>query len=248
MDSSTTIDGLLNRRVMLEQPEVGYRVAVDTVLLAAAVPAFAGDRVLDMGAGVGGAILCLAARVPGVTGAGLEMQQELVDLFVKNITRNAFAKGLEARQGDVAHLPPEYLGTFDHVMMNPPYHEEKRHDASDNDIKRIAHIEKPGDLEAWIGAAAKALKPAGSLTIIHRADRQKNIVALLELAFGAVEIVQLLPREGVAAKRVVVRALKNDLPSVDEMQPLILHKEEGGYTAETDEILRNAQPMPFNPA
>src|SRR5690348_10207584 len=71
-------DALLGGRVKLLQPVEGYRVAIDPVLLAAAVPAGAGDSVLDLGCGVGAAALCLAARVPGCRVTGVEVQRELV--------------------------------------------------------------------------------------------------------------------------------------------------------------------------
>jgi len=50
-------DTLLDGRVSLIQPRRGYRVAVDAVLLAAATAAAAGDRVADLGTGVGAAAL-----------------------------------------------------------------------------------------------------------------------------------------------------------------------------------------------
>ncbi|PPR19536.1 MAG: hypothetical protein CFH40_02259, partial [Alphaproteobacteria bacterium MarineAlpha10_Bin3] len=52
-------DKLLGGQVRLRQPESGYRVAIDPVLLAAATPAVAG-QVLDVGTGVGAAALCYA--------------------------------------------------------------------------------------------------------------------------------------------------------------------------------------------
>ena len=45
-------DKLLGGRVRLRQPIRGYRVAIDSILLASAVPAKRGSRVLDLGAGV----------------------------------------------------------------------------------------------------------------------------------------------------------------------------------------------------
>ncbi|MBF0393554.1 MAG: methyltransferase, partial [Alphaproteobacteria bacterium] len=59
-----TDDTLLDGRVRLRQPTHGYRAAIDPVFLAAAVPAGAGQRVLDAGCGAGAALLCLCARVP----------------------------------------------------------------------------------------------------------------------------------------------------------------------------------------
>src|SRR5580692_7243816 len=88
---ATSDDALLGGRVHLHQPAQGYRVAIDPVLLAAAVPAAEGDRVLDIGCGVGAASLCLAARVPGCRIVGLELQPALAQLAAENAARNAVA-------------------------------------------------------------------------------------------------------------------------------------------------------------
>lgn len=84
-----TEDSLLGGRVRLLQPRHGYRVALDPVLLAAAVPARAGESVLDLGCGVGAAALCLATRVPGVRVEGLELQPLNAELAVRNIDRKS---------------------------------------------------------------------------------------------------------------------------------------------------------------
>ena len=64
---------LLGGRVRYAQPRVGYRTGIEPVLLAAAVAARAGERVLEAGCGAGAGLLCLAARVPGITGLGVEL-------------------------------------------------------------------------------------------------------------------------------------------------------------------------------
>jgi tRNA1(Val) A37 N6-methylase TrmN6 len=65
-------DMLLGGRVRLRQPVAGYRVAIDPVFLAAAVPAVPGDRALDVGCGTGAAAICLAVRVPDCRVTGIE--------------------------------------------------------------------------------------------------------------------------------------------------------------------------------
>jgi tRNA1(Val) A37 N6-methylase TrmN6 len=244
-ETSTTLDGILNSRVMLEQPAAGYRIAVDTILLAAAVPALAGDRILDLGCGVGGAMLCVACRVPKIKGLGLEILDELVELCHHNIGRNAFGAGLLVRRDDATSLSPDLQGDFDHVLMNPPYHEEKRHDASPNNLKHVANIEKAGDLALWIKSAEGALKPSGTLTIIHRADRGCEILSLLKSAFGEIEVLPLLPHRGTKPKRMIIRARKDALFMVKECAPLVLHKDTGPYTEETDALLRNCEAALF---
>src|ERR1700722_19290903 len=146
--TETTLDGLLNRRVMIEQPKNGFRVAVDTVLLAASVPAQAGQRVLDFGCGVGGAMLCLVHRVPGARVTGIDIQDDLVEMCRQNIERNAMSDRAQVLYGDVGN----FVGgaDLDYVMMNPPYHDENRHDVSENSGKRVANASKDGDLPIWI--------------------------------------------------------------------------------------------------
>lgn len=80
---NTTMDTLLNGQILLEQPQEGYRVAIDPIFLAASVPAHSGETVLDIGTGVGAALLCLAHRAPDVRIVGLEIQQELARLATK---------------------------------------------------------------------------------------------------------------------------------------------------------------------
>ena len=245
MIEDTTFDGILNRRVTLEQPAQGYRVAIDTVLLAGAVPALAGDRVLDMGCGVGGAMLALACRVGGITGVGIDIQPDLVQLCRRNISRHDFAKGLKVIEGDVTQLAADLNGSFDHVLINPPYHDDARHDASPDKIKQTANMEKSGELEWWIESAAAVLRPSGILTIIHRADRKDEILACLQDAFGEVQLLPLLPREGQEAKRIILRARKSTLYSLRPCVPLVLHKEGGAYTEAAEAILRHCQAVVF---
>ena len=127
--------------------------------------------------------------------------------------------------------------------MNPPYHEESRHDVSPNSIKRTANTEKQGDLKLWIKAAASALKAGGVLTLIHRADRRDEILSLLAQDFGDLSVLCLLPKEGAEAKRILIRARKEDVsPRLSEKR-IILHQAEGAYTNEIEGILRNANAL-----
>ena len=61
--AGTTTDDFLDGRLSIVQLRAGHRVGGDAVFLAAAVPAKAGERVLEAGTGVGVAGLCLLTRV-----------------------------------------------------------------------------------------------------------------------------------------------------------------------------------------
>src|ERR1700724_2480344 len=64
--SEFTEDAFLGGQLRLRQPKSGHRAGHDAMLLAAATPARSGDRVVDLGAGVGAAGFALARRVPGI--------------------------------------------------------------------------------------------------------------------------------------------------------------------------------------
>ena len=63
---------LLGGRVRLRQPVKGYRAGMDAALLAAAVDAKPGERLIEAGCGAGAVLMQVGARRPGVTLAGLE--------------------------------------------------------------------------------------------------------------------------------------------------------------------------------
>src|SRR4029079_9882242 len=91
-----TDDGVLGGRLRLRQKRSGHRFGHDAILLAAATAGRAGDRAVDLGAGVGAAGLALAVRVPDVEVTLVEIDAELAAIAAENIKRN----GLDHRARD----------------------------------------------------------------------------------------------------------------------------------------------------
>ncbi len=155
MIEALTRDRLLGGRVLLGQPAQGYRVAIDPVLLAAAVPADAGARVLDAGAGTGAAALCLAVRVPGCRVVGIELQPALQHIAAANVTDNALASRVEILPGDLTRLTScrELRSRHDQSPLpgrssaTPPPQPERA----------CAHVEGT-PLDAWLGACLRMLR------------------------------------------------------------------------------------------
>lgn len=236
---AVTTDALLDGRVTLRQPATGYRVAIDPVLLAAAVPAQAGESVLDAGCGVGAAALCLAARVDAITIDGLEVDARLVALARENAGANRFGERVSFHAGDLEQPPPALAPRrFDHVMTNPPHLEAARTQASPRPTKARAHVEGRLDLGGWLIACLRLLRPRGGLTLIHRADRLDHILAALHGRAGAIVIMPLWPKAGRPAKRVILRAVKGAGGRAGLLPGLVLHENDGGYTPAAEAILR----------
>jgi tRNA1(Val) A37 N6-methylase TrmN6 len=239
---SLTEDRLLGGRIRLRQPAQGYRVAIDPVLLAAAVPAEPQQLILDVGCGAGAAMMCLAARVPHSRVVGLEMERDFVRLAGDNLILN----GLEARAsvmiGDLLQPPPRLSpGAFDHVMANPPFNQRGHSTPTATAAKSGATIEGDADLGAWVRFSLAMVRSKGTVTLIHRADRIDALLGHIAGRAGEVVVFPLWPGQGKAASRILVRARKQVAAPARLAAGLVLHEPDGRLTAEAEGILREGR-------
>lgn len=233
-------DALLGGRVRLVQPRRGYRVAIDPVLLAAAAPETRG-RVLDLGCGVGAVLLCYGHRVAAADLAGLERNPGLAALAARNLMENGWGERGEIHTGDLA-APPSGLvpGSFDLVLTNPPYLEPRRADPSPVALRRAADVENEGfGLADWIGRAMDFCRHKGWLGMVQRADRLDGILAALHGRMAAVTVLPVQAKAWEDAHRVLVFARKGVRTPARVAPALILHEEDGRFTAEAQALLRD---------
>lgn len=243
---SVSEDTLLDGAIRLRQPRSGYRAAIDPVFLAAAVPAQAGETVLDAGCGAGAATLCLAKRVPDCRITGIEAQRDLVRLANESATLNGFADRIVIMTGDILRPPPRLEpGSFSHVMANPPYLPDDAGTPSPDAAKAAATLEGTADLAAWLRFALSAVRPKGSVTFIHRADRMEQLLAQLSQRAGEIVVFPLWPGQNKPAKRIIVRARKGVATPTRLTPGLVLHEADGRYTAAADAILRQGAALAF---
>jgi tRNA1(Val) A37 N6-methylase TrmN6 len=244
-----TEDKFLGGQLLLMQPRDGYRAGVDPVFLAAAIAAHDGESVLDLGCGVGAAALCLGTRVKGLTLVGIERQAAYADLA----RMNAFDNGIEmaVHTADLAAMPRELRDdSFDHVIMNPPYHLRERSTTS-ADTGRADALFEDTPLTDWIDAATRRLKPRGYLTLIQKAERLPEIIGAMDGRLGSVLVKPLSPREGRAAALVLVQARKGGRGAFRLATPLVLHDgaehvgDRESYTREVSAILRDGAHLPL---
>nr|WP_232822928.1 methyltransferase [Oceanibium sediminis] len=243
-------DAFLGGRLTLFQPRKGYRAGVDPVFLAAAVPARAGEQVLDLGCGVGAAALCLLARVPGLGATGLELQAPYAALARRNAAHNAL--NLQVIEGDVAAPPPALRAlSFDHVIMNPPYFIEAAACAAPDPGRALAQREAGARLAEFLDQGLRRLRQGGSLTVIHRAERLADLLAGLSGRAGDIRVLPLQSRSGRAAGRVLVQARKGARAPLTLLAPFTLHEgarhvsDGADYTAKAEAILRGVAPLPL---
>jgi tRNA1(Val) A37 N6-methylase TrmN6 len=232
-------DALLGGSVRFRQGRDGYRAAIDPVFLAAAVPARAGESVLDVGAGAGAASLCLARRVAGVHITGLEIDGALAGLARDNGALNGFEDRFRVLEGDLL-APPSIpgAGAFDHVMANPPFLPAGRGNVSPKRRRASANVEGEADLADWIAFSYAMVRRKGTVTLIHRADRLDAILSHMHGRLGDIVVFPLWPGLEKPASRVIVSGRKGVASPLRLASGLVLHDPEGAFTPGADSVLR----------
>jgi tRNA1(Val) A37 N6-methylase TrmN6 len=234
-----TEDRVLGGLVRLRQSARGYRAGLDAALLAAACDAADGARVLDAGCGPGGALLAAALRRAGASFTGVERDPAAVALARENIALNGLEGRVDVIEGDVGlRFSGLGLAHFDAAMSNPPFFDDPDALRGPAPDRRAAWMADDG-LEAWIGFLSKAVREGGTITLIHRADRLGDILALLAPKAGSVQVRPIHPFADEPAKRVLVRAVKTGKAPLRLLPPLVLHERGGAkHRPEVEAILR----------
>lgn len=237
-------NALLGGRVRLRQPAKGYRAGMDAALLAAAVAADPGQRVLEAGCGAGAVLMQVAARRPGVSLTGLERDPAMAALA----RENALLNGADARiiAGDVAAgFRALAMEPFDWAVSNPPFFDDPGALRAPAEGKRGAWMADDG-LQAWTDFLLKGVREGGRIVVIHRADRLADLLALLGGKAGSFAVRGIHPYADEPAKRVLVQAVRTGKAPLRLLPPLVLHARGGAkHTAEAEAVLRGEAGMGF---
>ncbi|MGA9658604.1 MAG: methyltransferase [Asticcacaulis sp.] len=228
------------------QPQKGYRIGMDGALLAAAcagrVSAGRIKNGLELGCGVGGALLSLKARCPELRLCGLEREPDYVALAQENIRLNSLSD-IRIMAGDIGdgYKAMGLSERFDLVFSNPPYFDDPDTLRAPHETKRAAWIADDG-LEAWLDFAQSAVKDGGDIIFIHRADRLPDLLSGLSKKCGAFIVRPIMPFADKDAKRVIVRAQRLGKAPLRLLPPLVLHDAgERKHTPQVEAILRGEE-------
>jgi tRNA1Val (adenine37-N6)-methyltransferase len=229
---------LLGGRVRYRQRRDGHRTGIEPVLLAAAVPARPGEAVAEAGTGAGAGLLCLAARVRGVTCIGIEADAALAALARENCAANGITAVIrnEALPALATPLPP-----LDHAFANPPWFAPD--DTPSPDARRRLARQGEDALHAWAAALARTLRRGGTLSLVVPARAHGEAAsALLDAGCGAIVLHPLWPRAGRDAKLAILQGVRGSAAPARIAAGLVLHEGEG-YSAEADAVLRQGSAL-----
>lgn len=231
LTDSATKNTLLRGQVTLWQPKDGYRMSIDSVLLAAACHPQPGARILDLGCGVGTIGFCLHHFQKDIALTGIDIQPIMLELAGKNAVENNCA----AASFELQDITEVSGGAYDYIVTNPPYYEEGKNTPSPSKPWATAHS---GRLEDWFAAAARNLKKGGMFSAILPAQRFDEMLYLLrKYQLGALQIFPIFPKIDRPAKRLIFQARLHKSGATILHHGIVLHDPQDGYTKEAESVL-----------
>lgn len=239
MTLETTEDAFFGGALRLLQPRRGHRIGTDAVLLAASCPPDA-RKIVDLGCGIGAVGLRAAQTRPDAQVRLVDRDAAVLDLAGRNILANGLAARCVAVSADAfAKTAPDLGlpgdGRADVVLTNPPFDEAGTVRVSPVAGRAAAHVLE-GDLDGWIVAGLRMLRPAGRIVVIHRADALERLLAAMKGRFGGVVLRAVHPRADAPAARLLLCATAGSRAPLKLLPPLVLHGPGGGFTPEADAL------------
>lgn len=178
----------------LRQREGLPKVSRDSLLLAGFATLRRGDRVFDLGCGVGVLLIALAGRAEGLTLDGLDLQPDCVSLSRENLARNDLPGTVY--EGDVEDMPGICpAGGYDLVISNPPYFRPEQGKVASGS-RGIARTGRP--LAVWCRSARWLLRSGGRFALCCRPAELAELILALEengLAPKRMQLVQSAPEK-----------------------------------------------------
>ena len=162
--------------VLIPRPETEHIVeCVLEMVRRQGRPQDAGLQIVDVGTGSGCIALALASEFPGAIFFGVDISRPALAVASRNAVRLGMRERVKFLESDLLDrlLGPDFAGTFDFVLSNPPY--VGKHEA-DKVQREVREFEPPlawgGDLERGeeiyarlFPQALRALKPGGRVVV-----------------------------------------------------------------------------------
>lgn len=245
-------DAFLGGKLKILQPEKGYRAGIDAVLLAASVPASDGDTLFEAGIGTGVAAACLATRVPGTIITGVEIASRYALIAEENFKRNELHERVMVLKGDLCdsmrHDQVDWPtpGSVSHAYANPPFFVDNTVQAPADALRAQAHMLKAGELDNWVKVMANAVKPRGTVSIIHPASSLLTLLSAMGARLGGLTVLPLRAHRDDAASRIIVRGTKGSKAPLRLLPGLVLHEAgSDAFVDEVDAVLRAGEGLEF---
>lgn len=239
MRSEETIDELRTYGLKVIQQRHGYRFSLDPLLLCDFAGIGEGERVIDLGTGCGVIPLILAVKVREMQGVGVEMQEEMAEISVRNVALNDLSDRIEILCRDIKTLKGHFpASSFDLVLSNPPYRKRGSGRISPKPGRDNARHESTAELGDFLAVAKNLVKPAGRICFIYHPSRLPEFFsAAAELGLSPIRLRMVHGSNSAEARMFLIETVKGRKGELKILPPLFVYDENGGYTAEMEGIV-----------
>lgn len=233
-----TLDTMFQGKLKIIQKRDGYRFSIDAVILARLAPVAPGDRVIDLGTGCGIIPLILAATTQAEEIIGVEIQEELAELALRNVRLNGLSEVISIQKEDLKNLPSLYPpGFFDLIITNPPFRKLKTGRLNPQEQKTIARHEIAISLREMLNVAFTLLQAQGKLFLIYPAFRLVDLFFEMRRCSLEPKTIQCVHSHiDTPAKMVLVEGIKEGGIELQVKEPLVIYDVKDTYTEALQKI------------
>lgn len=218
----------------LAQLDNGFRLTIDSVLLAN-FPNLKGVKyILELGAGNGAISLMLLMRKNDLDITAIEYDDDAYTCLLKSIEINNITR-IHPVHSDFRDISLKWFNNkgFDMVIANPPFFKMGTHKKSKNKNKRCSRFEEFGTFNDYAKKAYELLKQKGRFVFVHRNERLQEIMNILKenrLYMKKIRFVHSYINK--ESEIFLVDTIKDGAFGVKVLPPLVVYKEKNIYTNE----------------
>lgn len=246
MMDEETVDEILEGGLKICQSKRGYRFNLDSLILAHFVCLKHNTLNMDLGCGNGIILLALARVFPKTHWTGLEIQEPLATLAMKNVQTNDLTDRIKIVTGDARKIKKIFPAhSFDNVIFNPPYRKLNSGRINPLPEKAIARHEVSGSLQNFLQASKHVLKPAGKVFTIYPARRLVELIALFRQHDIEPKRMKLVFSDrGSDAVFALVEGRRSSREELKMEPPLFIYDQPKQYTEEMKRIFTDLGGLP----
>jgi tRNA1Val (adenine37-N6)-methyltransferase len=235
-----TADKLMGGSVLVLQKEKGYRFSIDAILLAHFVDLAGHDSACDLGTGSAVIPIILSKRHYRVKIAGVEIQNELADMAMRNVRLNDLEHSVRIHKGSIKKISDLFdQESFSCVFFNPPYRKMNSGRINPDREKAVARHEIEGTIADFLFAARYLLSEGGSVHVIYPATRAVELIfGMRKMTLEPKRIRMVHSSNGSRAQFILVEGIKGGGEELLIMPPLYIYNDDGTYSEEMEEIYK----------
>ena len=220
-----TLDILCEERLKVIQKKNGYRFSLDAFLLANFVTLKRGERLLDIGTGCGIIPIYISKRGYNNSMLGVEIQEDLFNLAVKNKALNDIGDHVQFHKGDIRKEVKELKKRPFHIVVsNPPYTKKGSGRTNPGHSRYIARYESHLDLAGLVSTASSLLAKKGRFYVIYPTKRLGELISTAQSSKLALKRLRLVyPKKDAEANLFLAEFIKEGGIGVKVEKPLFVY-------------------------